>query len=116
MNEENDRVPASETPRTNKNAPLAALAYIGPLLIIPYLAANNNPFVKFHLKQGLVLLVIEAGIWLLGVFLFFPFFLGLLNLARLAIVVFSIVGIVNVLRGNEKELPLLGQFAKYFTI
>ena len=34
---------------------MAVLSYIGPLVIVSYIVANNDPFVKFHIKQGLVL-------------------------------------------------------------
>ena len=39
----------------------------------------------------------------------------LLNLVNLATIVLSIIGIVNVVNGQQKELPLVGSFAKNFT-
>jgi len=116
MNEENNATSEGGTSTINNNRALAALAYFGPLLVVSYILGNNNPYVKFHLRQGLVLLVIEAGIWLVGVFLFSPFIFGLLGLIRLAVAVFAIIGIINAVQGKEKELPWLGQFAKYFTL
>ena len=97
-----------------KNTVMAILAYLGPLIIISYVAAKDDPFVKFHIKQGLVLLVIEFIVWALSMFIFLPF-LVLWQLLNLATLVLSIVGIVNAIKGREKELPLIGGYAKHFT-
>lgn len=95
---------------------MGALAYLGPLVIIPYLSAKDDPFVKFHIKQGLVLLVIEAIIWVLGmwVWMLWPI-LQLVNLVNLATIIFSILGIVNVVNKKQQELPVVGKFSSYFT-
>ena len=97
----------------NKNVAMGVLAYIGPLVIISYLSAKDDPFVKFHIKQGLVLLAIEIIVWLLGM-TFWSLWM-LINLVNIAVLVLSIVGIVNVVQGNEKKLPLVGDFSKYLT-
>lgn len=98
----------------NKNTLMGALAYIGPLVIISYIIAKDDPFVKFHIKQGLVLFVAEVAIWILSmmVWVLFP----LLQIVNIIVVVLAIIGIVNVVHGKEKELPLVGSFAKQFNI
>ncbi len=96
------------------NKLMAILAYIGPLVIVSYLTAKDQPFVKFHIKQGLVLLVIEVIVYMLGMGMY-----GLWPIPRLinlAMLILSIIGIVNVTKNLEKELPLVGQFAKHFNI
>ena len=98
----------------SKNVPMGVLAYIGPLVIISYLAAKNDPFVKFHIKQALVLVAIEVIIWVLG-FVFSPLWM-LLRLADLAVFVLAIIGIVHVVQGKEQALPIVGKFSRYFTI
>ena len=109
--------PASEKiPVTTfkKNTLMAILAYISVFIIIPYLMAKDDEFVKFHIKQGLVLVVIGLIAWFAGMMLWglYP----LLMLVNVATLVLSIIGIINVLQGNKKELPLVGQFAKKFTV
>lgn len=104
--------PSQKNP-VQKNATMGILAYIGPLVIVSYLTAKDDQFVKFHIKQGLVLLVIEVAVWLLGTALM-PLWL-VFNLVNLAVLVLSILGIVNVVQGQEKKLPLIGDFARYFT-
>lgn len=97
-----------------KNTLMAVLAYIGILIIIPYLVAKDDDFVKFHIKQGLVLVVIELIVWFAGMMIWglYP----LLMLVNIATLVLSVIGIINVLQGSKKELPLVGQFAKNFTV
>lgn len=99
----------------NKNMLMGILSYIGPLIIIPYIVAKDDPFVKFHIKQGLVLLVIEAVVWVLGTMLTWQLAM-LIGIINLATIVLSIIGIVNVVQGKEKELPLVGTFSQHFPI
>ncbi len=97
-----------------KNTLMGVLAYLGPLVIVSYIAAKDDPFVKYHIKQGLVLLIAEAVVWLLGSF-FWQLWV-IYEIINLACVILSIVGIINVVQGHEKELPLVGQFAHQFKI
>lgn len=101
-----------------KNTLMGVLSYLGPLVIISFIVAKDDPFVKFHIKQGLVLFVIEIALWVLTSFFFMAMyqFWMIYNLINLALIVFTVIGIVNVVQGKEKELPFLGQFAKHFPI
>ena len=98
----------------HKNTLMAILAYIGPLVIVSYLVAKDDPFVKFHIKQGLVLIVIEIATDVVGMMIWqlWP----LLQLVNLAVLVLAIIGIVAAAQSKEKELPLVGQFSSYFPI
>ena len=105
----------------NNNTVMAVLAYLGILIIIPFLTnAKNDPFVKFHLKQGLVLLITWVVIWVLGSFLGggYSYSFGLMglimNLLNLGLLVLMILGIINAVQKKEKELPLIGKFASMF--
>ncbi len=105
---------SSANGKANPNAAMAVLAYLGPLVIVSYIVANKDPFVKFHIKQGLVLLSIEVAIWIIGsvIWMLWPL-LYLVNVLTLA---FAIVGIVRAVKGEEKPLPLVGKYASYFKI
>lgn len=108
--------PTGETAPMNnkgKNTLMGILSYIGPLVIIPFFVAKEDPFVKFHIKQGLVLFIASIIVWVLG-----SMFYGLwmiFQIINLAILILAILGIVNVVRGEEKELPLVGQLSRYFS-
>lgn len=86
------------------------LAYIGILFLVPLLAKKESKFAQYHAKQGLVLTI---G-WFLGSFLYI--FFGLGALVHLAILVFSIMGLINVSNGQMKDLPIVGDIAKKFNI
>ncbi|MDR3558342.1 MAG: hypothetical protein P4L61_02310 [Candidatus Pacebacteria bacterium] len=100
--------------RANKNAAMAVLSYLGPLIIISYIVSNKDHFVKFHIKQGLVLLVIEVAIWIIGslIWMLWP----LMYLANIGVLVLAIIGIINAVKSDEKPLPLVGKYASYFKI
>lgn len=94
---------------------LAVLSYIGPFIIISYAFGNDNPFVKYHIKQGLVLIIIDVVVWVLGMFFTYHFW-PLYQLLNLVVFVLAIIGIINAAQGKEKELPFVGQFAHSFKI
>lgn len=93
---------------------MGVLSYLGPLVIIPLVTSKQDPFVKFHVKQGLVLLSIEIIVWILASILWQLWVVY--RLINLATVILSIIGIVNVSQNKEKELPLIGHLSKFFPI
>jgi uncharacterized membrane protein len=97
-----------------ENKLMGILSYLGPLVLIPFIVNREDPFTKFHIKQGLVLLVISVGVWALSMAMWqFYMFYQLLNLG---VLVLAVLGIINVVQGKQAELPLVGQFGKHFNI
>jgi len=95
----------------SKNA-IALFSYLGILLVIPLLVDKDNPFVKFHVKQGLVLLIAAVIIPFVAWIPILGWIFGLI--AAPVLLVFAIIGIINVLGGKKKELPLIGQYGSKF--
>ena len=93
---------------------MGVLAYLGILIIIPFMVAKDDPFVKFHIRQGLVLVVIELAVWVIGMFMWQLW--QILQLVNLGVLVLAIIGIVNVFQHKTAELPLVGSFSKHFNI
>lgn len=93
-----------------ENRAITYLSYLGLLFLVPMLVKKDSPFAQFHAKQGLVL----AVAWFLGSFLV-PV-LGLGFLVFVFVLVLSIMGLVNVSKGEMKELPIVGDLAKKFNI
>ena len=87
---------------------MSVLAYLGILIIIPFLMAKDDPSVHFHIKQGSILVAAEIVVWVLSMTMFGWSMWPILQLINLACIIFSIIGIVNVLQGHDKELPLIG--------
>lgn len=98
-----------------KNVLMAVLAYFGPLIIISYIFAKDDPFVKFHIKQGLVLLIIQAILWIVGWYMLF-FIWPIIRLVRLAVGILAIIGIIRAIQGEEKALPIVGEWGRHFKI
>ncbi len=102
-----------QTPQgTSGNTGMAIIAYIGILVVIPLVTNKGDPFVKFHSKQGLVLLitwVIANSLWAIPVFGWFAS-----PIINLGCFILMIVGIMNAAGKQTKELPIIGQFAKNF--
>jgi uncharacterized membrane protein len=99
------------------NKVFAILAYFGILFLIPLLAAKESPFARFHANQGLILFLtniaasIAVGILSMILSLIFPI-LGILCWAILILGMFIlfILGVDHAIRGEMKELPLIGAF------
>ena len=85
---------------------LAALSYLWILFLIPLILKQDDEYVEFHAKQGLVLFIC----WLVG-WLFFS--LPLIGaLLYLAIIIASALGVISALQGRYWELPLIGAYAR----
>lgn len=89
------------------NKGISVLCYLGIFFLIPYLTRPDSDYVKFHSNQGLVLLLFCIA---LGFVSWIPFLGWLAGFAGgLFAAVCVIMGIVNTLNGDKKELPLIGQ-------
>lgn len=104
---------------TSNGKIFAALSYVGILWIIGLLVDpdKNDPKVKFHVGQGLLLFIANIALNIVSAILgnFMPgFIMTLLNMAIwVFLIVFMIIGIINAIHGEDKELPVIGQFAFY---
>ena len=94
--------------------PLAWLSYLGILLLIPLLVNKDNEYSKFHVKQGIVLLVCSiAGSVVSIILAFIPVIGHLISLAIwIFILVLVIMGIINALNGKTEPLPVIGKYAE----
>jgi uncharacterized membrane protein len=93
---------------------LAWLSYLGLLLLIPLLVKPDNSFCKHHAKQGIVLLLLWIGLFIVGII---PFMHVIVILGDLGIAVFAIIGIVQSLSGNYWKAPLgIYELAQKFNI
>jgi len=93
---------------------IAILSYFGLLFLIPLLTNKDDSFVQFHARQGLVLFIFEAAT---AVFAMVPI-LGWIGAPFLYIFWFilSIIGIINVVKGKQEKLPVIGNLSDKFKI
>ncbi|MEN3045988.1 MAG: hypothetical protein ABDH49_03260 [Candidatus Hydrothermales bacterium] len=95
---------------------ISVLSYLGILFIVPLILEPNDEFVKFHVKQGIMLfaffmLVFIVGgiIPIIGWFIIWP-------IGILIWILFVIIGISNTLSGKMEELPIIGKYANKLNI
>lgn len=100
---------------------MGVLSYLGWFLLIPLFvnSRRKNPYVRFHLNQGILLLLIsiitniigEIACWVLELILlgFIAGIVGVVvDIIQVLIFVFMILGIIDVINGRARELPLIG--------
>lgn len=107
-----------------KNKVISIFSYIGIFFLIPLLGAKESRFAQFHAKQGLALFIAEICCWIISAIvsaltaaLWFLWPITIIlrlvsGLISILPVPFMIIGIINVVHGQEKELPILGKFVK----
>lgn len=87
----------------------AVISYISFLCIVSLLLKKDNKFAAFHAKQGLVLFVFEVGSFILSVMPLLGGFLRIFGTIAFSLV--SLWGILQVLMGNTKRIPLISDIA-----
>lgn len=101
---------------------ISCLCYLWVLWVIPFFSARTSPYVRYHLGQGLMLLLMDClgatffGItWVLSTILpvAAPAFAALGEVALLLSCLLKIFGIVCALQGKAKELPLVGTYGRH---
>ncbi len=89
-----------------ENKVLCVLCYFGILLLIPLLVKKDSAFVRFHSNQGLVLMLFNIIVSILAAIPLVGWVVSIVG--AVAGLVFWIMGLVNVLNGRAKTLPLIG--------
>jgi uncharacterized membrane protein len=108
--EEISQTPQGEV-KKEKNIGMAILAYI--LFFVPLLTeTKKDPFVKFHVKQGLVLFIGWVVACIIAAIPFWGWLAA--RLLNLFLFVLMIIGILNAAKGKQEPLPLIGKFSEQF--
>lgn len=113
--QESEALPDPQKPDSttgvSENMLFAALSYVGVLVLIPLLLRRDDPYVSFHAKQGLVILIgfviaLLAARWapVVG------------NVLFLILLLVDVVALVQALLGRWWKIPLLGLVADMFRI
>jgi uncharacterized membrane protein len=109
-----------------QNKAMAILAYFGPLVLVPILAAKDSRFARYHANQGLLLCIAMIG-WMiadsiltallrailwrgLALWGFYSLCSTVLNLVYIVFTILAVIGILNALNGKAKELPVIGKY------
>lgn len=104
---------------SSEEAITAIFSYLSLLVFIPFFAVKNrNNFVKFHLEQGINLLIVEAILIVLSWFTaFIPVFGWIVSLVIsflwLLIIIFVVIAIIKGLNKKMWKMPLIGDIKLY---
>lgn len=96
----------------------AALSYI-LIGIIWYFAdkeQKKNKYVRFHVQQALVLLIVSVIVNVAGTIIPIIGWFIILPVGGLIVFILWIIGLINSITGKEKELPLIGKYGKKLNI
>jgi len=106
---------------TSNTTGMAIVGTIPFLFFVPLLTeSKDNEFVKFHAKQGLVLLVYIVSVSILGSILALIPILGwaigaiLIPLLYIFGLICFVLGIIHAAEGKKKELPIIGKYGRNF--
>ena len=90
----------------------ALLAYVSFLFVIPLFIKRENNFVLFHVKQGLVLFIIESAVCIIR---FVPVIGEVIFVFGMVICgILSLLGIIKVCMNELWEMPVVFDFAEKF--
>lgn len=107
-----------ERQNNRDNKLMAALAYLGILVAVPFFMEKKSEFVRYHVGQGMTLIVLEIVYGIAYQFLMVTvllvswrlyFIVRIVGCVAFFFPVLAVVGIINVVNGNEKELPVIGK-------
>lgn len=93
---------------------LLPIFYFSTLRMIPVLSKKVNKFAIFHARQGFVIFLLEVAVMAINII---PV-VGQIIFAGSSLVLFflSLVGIVQVLKGNYWRCPIISDWAEKFKI
>ncbi len=92
----------------NKNRHMAVLAYFGLLFLVPLFAAKDSLFARYHTNQGIILFIVQSvGVAATQIPVAGWAAAAVVNVFTTAL---FIIGVINALKGEAKELPLIGRF------
>ncbi|MCD6427523.1 MAG: DUF4870 domain-containing protein [Caldisericaceae bacterium] len=100
-----------------ENKILAAISYLGILVLIPLLVKKDSKFVMEHARQGLALFIAEIIVWLVELILgripgFGVVIAILANICYAVLAIVSIIALVYALMGKCWKIPVVYDFAK----
>lgn len=90
----------------NNSKLYGVMCYLNMLIIVPALFGMRDSYVRFHINQGLLLVVANIIFNFVGILpnMYLPA-AGL----NILVFIFSILGVINAWKGEMKELPIIGK-------
>jgi uncharacterized membrane protein len=109
--------------KSNKSDDSKLFAFLGVFLtwlgfIIVLAARKEDKYAMYYGKQGLILGIAWIAVWIVSMVLAFIPILGWIITTLLWIAIFAlwVMGLIYAFSGEEKEILIVGQFAKMIKI
>ena len=90
------------------NKIMGILAYLFLLFLIPLLVAKESPFARFHTNQGILVFLLYFAFGIISVIPIIGWIIALVGYFFSFACI--IMGIINVIGGKMKRLPIIGKF------
>jgi uncharacterized membrane protein len=110
-NTSTSQAPVEKKTEGEKNTMMAIIAYF--LFFVPLLTeSKNDPFVKYHVKQGLALFIVAVANSLIGSVISVWYFIS--GFVGIGLLVLWIMGIINAANGKTQPVPVIGKLAEQY--
>ncbi len=110
--EKNNKNEEKEKEKNNKLCAILAYFAVGIIWYFVDEKMRKNDFAKFHVKQALGLVIAE--IVLAAALTISVVGIMAMPLLQLASLVLAIIGILNAVNGEKKELPIIGLYSNKY--
>ncbi len=109
----NPAVPQMPAEGPKKNTFMVIATYV--LFFVPFLdeKMKNDPFMRFHARQSLGLLLCWVAVMIIGEV---PFVWMVAPILQLFIFVLWVIAVVKATQGKQESVPLLGEIFKKINI
>ena len=108
---EHDKDALKEFTNLDEEHIYAAMCYLFVLVFVPILTRKQDPFINFHARQGLVIVV---GVILSAVIAMWTSWLG--SIIFLLLLIADVIALIQAMQGHTWKIPLLGTLAEKFKI
>jgi uncharacterized membrane protein len=123
------KFPEATQEQINEGKSIAWLAYLWILFLVPLLAQPENPFSRYHARQGLMLFLFDLAlgvVWLIlwgisaaivavtygGAFFCIPLVAAIMGILYVLTFVLAIIGIIQSVTGKFWRMPVFGPLAE----
>lgn len=110
-----DQAPSPAPSSSGKNIGMAVVAYF--IFFIPLLTEDKkDPYVMYHVKQGLITTIFYVGLGVIQAILLLPllFIWWIWWVLWVILVVIWLIGIINAATGKQKPVPIIGKIGESF--
>lgn len=105
----NEQQNTSNSQDKGLNTGLAIVTYF--IFFIPFFTeSKDDPFIKFHMKQSLLLAISALAVSVLGIIPVLGWILA--AIAPIFLLILWVMGLINAANGKMQPVPVIGKYAE----